>query len=166
MKRTMPRRGQKPLLIAILVFAVIAALVGGIALGQRVQIDRQGADGDEKRTAAEKNDPGVVVDLGEFLVNITSADRLRYLRTEISLRCTGIAADGKGAHGDEEPEMPEGAVAIARDRIIAILAASSFDELQTGEGREALKKQLLETLKKDLPEYEVRDVLFTSFVMQ
>ncbi len=120
-----------------------------------------------------------IVPLGEFLVNVSGSSGLHYVKAEIALKMAGLPEpetekkSGHGGHGGHKKqdaqaavELPEGDLAIARDRIVTVLSSSSFAELQTVMGRERLKQKIVQKLKEALPQYEFGEALFTAFVMQ
>jgi flagellar basal body-associated protein FliL len=131
----------------------------------------------EKAEKADKSDTDepagekAVVSLGEFLVNLDNGGgEARYLRAEVSLRVAGLPPAAKeGGHGGAKGEggpLPPGDVALARDRVVTVLSAGVFGQLRSTAGRQSLKQKLLGKLQEALPDYDISEVLFTSFVMQ
>jgi flagellar basal body-associated protein FliL len=119
-----------------------------------------------KKGEEETSHPQVVA-LGEFLVNVQAPSGLRYLRAEVSLSLLGLEEPKGGGHGGGKPAaLPEADLAVARDCVVSVLSASSLEQLQRPEGRVGVKQRLQAALGKALSEYQVEDVLFTSFVMQ
>ena len=112
-----------------------------------------------------------VVSLGEFLVNLDNGGgEARYLRAEVSVRIAGLPpTPNKSGHGGAKGEggpLPAGDVAVARDRVVSVLSAGVFSQLRSPAGRQSLKQKLLGKLQQALPNYDISEVLFTSFVMQ
>lgn len=108
-----------------------------------------------------------IVSLGEFLVNVQAPSGLRYLRAEVSLSLLGLEEPKGGGHGGLKPAaLSEADLAVARDCVVSVLSAASLEQLQRPEGRAGVKQSLQAALGKALSEYQVEDVLFTSFVMQ
>lgn len=118
----------------------------------------------------------VYVNMGAFLVNVASTEKLRYVQVEITLGVHPSEEDGKkkekgghGGHGGgkpEEPTLTPASDALARDTIVRVLSAQSFDQLQDPATREKLRAQLLHALQGVVKDTEVHAVLFTSFLMQ
>jgi flagellar FliL protein len=114
--------------------------------------------------------------LGEFLVNLHSSDgTLRYLQTEISIVVVADREEsedegGHGGHGgggeQEDNELPPASHRYARDVAIQVLSSQSFETLRDRPDRSRLKAMLQQKLDAALDGYQVRDVLFTAFVMQ
>jgi len=135
--------------------------------------EKQDESQDEKG-GAESEDPGQVVDLGEFLVNIHAADgSLRYLKTEISLVVRGGPQPDKQDKGHKEAsgepsegKLPAPSQRYARDVAISVLSSLTFETLRTEAGKQQLKSTLQHRLDAALEDYRVADILFTAFVMQ
>jgi flagellar FliL protein len=99
-----------------------------------------------------------VVPLEPFLVNLADTQASRFLR--VTLR---LVVDTP----DEAKEIEESPVdqVRARSAILELLATQESSALVTPEGKAALKKTIAERTTAVLKR-EVRDVLFTDFVVQ
>jgi flagellar basal body-associated protein FliL len=163
-------KGKIVLLLGAAMLLLVVA--GGAVLGPRLLGARKAAAKAGKASeaaAAAKPPPPQVVPLGDFLVNLRSMSGLRYLRAEISISLTGLKAAGEGGHGEggaKKSLLPEGDLALSRDRVVAALSAAVFEEIRMPGGREALRQEIQASLQRAMPQYQVGEVLFTSFVMQ
>ncbi len=96
-----------------------------------------------------------------FTVNYGGVGRLRYLKTEISLRVAG-GMEGQGAIRHHMPYI--------RHTIVMTLSKASDEDLSSMEGRELLRQNVLEAIREVLITEEgkehVLDLLFNSFVVQ
>lgn len=126
----------------IIIIAAVVLLGGGA--GAYFMFFKSG--GTEQAAAPE---PGLVVALEPITINL---DDGHFLKVSIALQAT---AD---AH-----EEPDGSKAL--DIMIAQFSNRSVAELSTNEGREAMKKELVEKVREAYGD-EVYDVYFTEFVMQ
>lgn len=95
----------------------------------------------------------------DFTVNYGGTGRLRYLKTDVSLR---VAKDGRDAIDQHE---------LAIRHIIVMMLSRQMDEdVSSSEGREMIKQGILteiqDFLKAETGETYVTDVLFNSFVVQ
>ena len=94
-----------------------------------------------------------------FVVNYGGVGRLRYLKTEISLRIEN------GEEAVIRHHMP-----FIRDRLVMLLSAATEEEVSSTEGREMLRQKALEAVRellaKEEGEQHVVDLLFNSFVIQ
>jgi flagellar FliL protein len=93
-------------------------------------------------------------------VNFQGSPRLRYLQVGIQL----MAYDAK-AFDPVRQHMP-----VVRNNLIMLLSAKTYDELISREGKEALREEALQEIRKILEERAgnsgIEAVYFTSFVMQ
>ncbi len=176
---TGPRRGIALIKGVIPVVVLLALGAGGFFAWSKLSA----SDGESEQTGAEAEDEAPekkpelateTLSLGEFLVNPRTSDgSLRYLQTEISVVVVAEREEGEeesGGHGggeaDEEAELPPASHRYARDVAIEVLASQSFERLRDASDRTKLKATLQQKLDAALEDYQVRDVLFTAFVMQ
>ena len=176
------RAGKSILLVGIIVALVAGGVGAGVFLGPKLLghgkktaaadkgKEKHAEEGkSEKREAKQdggKETDAVVVPLGEFLVNLASSGGVRYLKAEVSLSIAGLPEQKKGEGSKEESPLPAGLMAVVKDRVVAVLSAGDFAQLRSVGGREALKQKVKARVQESLPDYEVTQVLFTSFVMQ
>ena len=147
-------RGASRIKIAILLGIVLVAAAVVIAIKR--PFDAVPAGPPEQRSTT-------LVPLGEFLVNLVDNDNLRFLKAEVTLEIEGTppAKGGEGGDSEEDPRT-----ARMRDVTVMVLSDASFDDLRASGGKERLKKQLKMAVSEELRDTQVRNVLFTSFVMQ
>lgn len=173
------RRGSVKLAVLLLLAMVIGGgstylIVGRQAHGRSSSrsskaTERKSEKADKGGAQAEKVD---FVEMGAFLVNVAAADRLRYLRTDVSIGVTGMKpgeSGGEKKEGEEKAKAPSLSPADdvrARDAIVRVLSGQSFDRLRTTGPDVTLSKCLQDELAKVVKDCQVRSVLFTSFVMQ
>lgn len=95
-----------------------------------------------------------------FIVNFTGKSRARFLQVSIE----GMTRDAtvKEAITKHFPQV--------RNNLVLLLSSKTHDELNTPEGKSALRKQVLKEVQKVLEaetgKEGIEDVYFTSFVMQ
>ena len=95
-----------------------------------------------------------------FVVNFTGKSRAKFLQVNID----GMTRDGQ-IKEDITTHLPQ-----IRSHIILLLSSKTYEDLNTPEGKEDLRKEILAVIKKILRKEtgksEIEDVYFTSFVMQ
>ena len=132
----------------------------------------------EESVAAER---GIILDLGEFILNLSDANSRRFLKVNVAVELTKKPSDtpapaksGGHGHGGSEPD-PMAAVEAEmnqfkpsiRDSIISVLSAKTSDELNTTTGKELAKEQIKESIDAIFEgEREVLRVSFGSFFIQ
>jgi flagellar protein FliL len=105
--------------------------------------------------------PKYIVPLEGFTVNLADQEDNHFLRVTMDL---GIDRLPPGADRDK----PAASIPIARirDSVLSVLTVCKADPLLTPEGKEQLKQKLLQSLRRDVPELDVREVYFTEFLVQ
>jgi flagellar protein FliL len=105
--------------------------------------------------------PKYTVHLEGFTVNLADTEETHFLRVTMDL---GIDRLPEGI--DREKPAAGMPVARIRDAVLSVLTVSKAAPLLTPEGKEQLKKNLLDALRRQVPELDVRDVYFTEFLVQ
>ncbi len=130
---------------------------------------------------------GLIVDMGEFTMNLADASPRRYLKVNVALEVSKTEADraalkaskteSSGGHGHGsapavdplksiEEEMTQYKPAI-RDAVITTLSSKTSNELATVPGKELAKEQIAEAVDAIFNgEREVMRVSFGQFIMQ
>lgn len=120
--------------------------------------------GDDEPAASEvpaAPSPALYASLGEkFVVNLQSGGRQHYLQLAVSAMAREHAAlDALGVHAP-----------LVRARLISLFGAQDFERLRTDEGRQALRAEVLATIRGILEAESgtpgVEEIYFTEFVLQ
>ncbi len=116
---------------------------------------------------------GLMVDTGSKIVNLVDPTGRRYLRAGIvlelapkDLRYYVMTPEEKKAFLDEFNAEINGILPVINDIIITALSTQTFESVYTAEGKEKLRKQIMDTVNQQLPEQRVIFVYFTEFVVQ
>ena len=145
---------------------------------------------DEVEGLGEEIERGLIVDMGEFTMNLADASPRRYLKVNVALEVSKTEADraamkaakaeaAGGGHGHGhgggapvdpmksiEEEMSQYKPAI-RDAVITTLSSKTSNELATVPGKELAKEQIAEAVDAIFNgEREVMRVSFGQFIMQ
>lgn len=116
---------------------------------------------DEGGAGAPAPGPSYIELQPPFIANFGGTGKLKYLKTEIALRMDDSPVAGVGVRH----HMP-----YIRHVLVMLLSRQSAENLATTEGREALRQEALEEVRRVLMEEEgeqhVVDLLFSSFVVQ
>jgi flagellar FliL protein len=114
----------------------------------------------KKKKKEEKDEgEGATVNFEPFLVNLADKEASRYVKTSIRLLVASKESAETIAKG--ETLMPR-----MRDTILTLLSAKTAEEMTSNEGKEKLKKEILEKVNEYLPEDGAEEVFFTDFVVQ
>lgn len=156
-----PPKKKKLLLILVVALAVVALAAGGAAfllLSGKPAAEQQAEDEEAEAQDEEAAKPPVYEKLETFTVNL--ADQESYLQAEISLKVADAAVQQK-----IQQHMPE-----VRDALLRLLSSKTAEELMSAEGKTALAEEVRKEVNRVIgakkPSKGVRDVLFTSFIIQ
>jgi flagellar FliL protein len=109
--------------------------------------------------AVEPEKPIGIYEMEQFLVNISSGSGDRFARLTVKL---ALAPDTAVDEIKEDPLL----TARLRDKVLTLLTAKSFSELNNPEGKEAFRAEIAARIAPLLKEAEVKEVLFGDFVVQ
>lgn len=155
------------------------------SIGNHTEETEVVATGEEE---AEKIQHGVVVDLGDFILNLADENARRYLKTNVALEISqseeDLAAEaakkeaGGGGHGhghggeaaptksELEKRLEQYRPAI-RDAVITNLSSKTAVELSTVAGKELAKEQIMAAVNGIFAgQNEVLRVSFGQFIIQ
>ncbi len=170
------KKKKKLFLIIGLALALVAISVGGTVVALKMLSPAPAAT-DEKAEAKKEEPtlaPAIYFEMTpNFTINFNVNGRQRYLQAAITLLYRDPALE----------ELLKLHMPAIRNGLVMLLSGKNFDELQTNDGKEALKAEALESIngllkkeqqalaeknkddeKKSPP--TVEQVLFTNFVMQ
>ncbi|MBA3998401.1 MAG: flagellar basal body protein FliL [Candidatus Accumulibacter sp.] len=168
-----PPKKSKKLLIIVIAAVVLLAGAGGAAL---FLLSKNGDHGDEdeevatekvkpaKKKKGEKAAPPVYVPFESFTVNLVPEQGEQFLQLVVSVEVEDIAA------GDTiKLYMPK-----LRNRVMLLLSDKKASDLITKDGKEKLAQEIRDQMNEVIDpstkgkkaEAPVKEVLFTSFIIQ
>jgi flagellar FliL protein len=116
---------------------------------------------------------GVMLDTGTKIVNLAEPGGRKFIRCNVVVEFAITDPEYEKLAGEKKTEfMNELKVEmntqlpIINDTIITILSTKDFQAVYTAEGKEALRADILNTIKARLPEFYIINIYFTEFVMQ
>lgn len=128
---------------------------------------------------SEVVEKGIILDLGDFILNLTDVNPRKYLKVNVALEVTkaptdSMGAASRGAHGVEVADSMQGIAAemaqykpAIRDAVITTLSSKSAGEVATVAGKELSKEQIAESVNAIFAgEREVLRVSFGQFIIQ
>ena len=142
------------------------------------QVDESDEDTDGKQD-------GILLDLGDFILNLADIDKRRYLKVGIAIELTKTQAEIEMANAPAPKASGHGAEAAApdnnslianemerykpaiRDAVISVLSNKTSDELSTPTGKEIAKEEILEMVNGIFEgQREVQRISFGQFIIQ
>jgi flagellar FliL protein len=149
----------------IIIIALVGLLLVGASVGLTVWLVGGGSD-EEAAVEAEESEEMVkqaaYLPLETMVVNFADGSRARYLQVDIQF----MAYEPQVLKAVEE-HMP-----VIRNDILVLLGGQSFEQVSTREGKEQLRKQILDAANRILKQQAalkgegLQAVYFTNFVMQ
>lgn len=148
---------KKPRKLKLLIVLVLTLLVlGGTGAGAFYWFKVRASA--PQAAAAPESESGMLP-LDPFVVNLADTDAPRFLRVTLRL----IVSSEKDAKRIEEDPVR---LTKVRSAVLELLTTQQSSKLTTPEGKTELKKQIAERSSHVLESIEVRDVLFSEFVVQ
>ncbi len=157
---------------------LVSSKIGQLNISQE-ELDEEGGEEDEVQR-------GIVVDLGDFILNLCDENQKKYLKVNVAIEVSQKDTDfpkedpaaSKGGHGHGEApaaadpleaiqnEMNQFKPAI-RDAVITNLSSKTSAELSSAAGKELAKEQISNDINSILGgEREVLRVSFGQFIIQ
>jgi flagellar basal body-associated protein FliL len=126
--------------------------------------------------AAVEPGQGLMVNMSSKIVNLADPSGRKYIKVTIALEFTPEAVETKGKKSGEEgsatatpgPQLARifAMMPMLDDLVITTLSTKTYEELYTADGKEALRKELLQKIDQRLPDLHILSVYFTEFVVQ
>ena len=122
---------------------------------------QRGRTAEAARQSETSGAPKYLVHLEGFTVNLADAEETHFLRVTLDLGIDRIP------NGVERERMAVSLpIARIRDSILSVLTLCKANALLTPEGKVDLKRSLVDSLNRKVPELGVKDVYFTEFLVQ
>ena len=157
---TPPKKSKKLLIIILIVVFLFLVLAGGVAFLLIKKNKAKNGENNEAPAEKVKLAPPVYVPLDAFTVNLVPENGEQFLQVVISVE----VAD---AHTGDTLKLYTPKL---RNNVMLLLSSKKASELVTREGKEKLAKDIRDLMNKilgqDGSEPPVREVLFTSFIIQ
>jgi flagellar FliL protein len=99
---------------------------------------------------------GETVPLDEFLINLADTDVAHYIKVTI----------GVGLIQGKTAEEFKTKIPVTRDAIVMVLSAKKLDDINSTAGKEALKKELIDSINKEVGDKTVGAIYFEGFATQ
>jgi flagellar FliL protein len=137
---------------------IIASIVLLVGAGGFFAYNKFKKSSDATAATQQKKNVSIVCPLKSFVVNLQDKRGVgkRYLKVTIEVEVGG--EEGKQLIDSQNPQL--------RDSILLLLSSQTLEEINTMDGKLALKQELLSRMKQVLGDGVVRRIYFTEFVVQ
>ncbi|MFH0995959.1 MAG: flagellar basal body-associated FliL family protein [Pseudomonadota bacterium] len=140
--------------IALIVLAVIGG--GFFMLWQKLSALDKAKEAPKAPEKSDQGGMGPIFALDSFIVNLSDQGGKRYLRVTMGLEL----GEPKAAE-ELTKRLPQ-----IRDSILMTMPSRKVDELQTTEGKNSLRTEIISNLNVLLGKEIVKKIYFTEFVIQ
>ena len=175
------------IVIMFIVFAGVNYVIMENLISQKMSnLPTSGEEFSENDEESDEIERGIIVDLGDFILNLCDEAQKKYLKVNVAIEVTkkdtdfpaeAPAAKGGHGHGEEAPAAADPMAAIQsemnqfkpaiRDAVITNLSSKTSTELATAAGKELAKEQIINDINSILGgEREVLRVSFGQFIIQ
>jgi flagellar FliL protein len=151
---------KKNIIIISGIVLIVLAIIGGgfFMLWQKLSAmdkpkEAEAAKAPEK---VEHGGMGPVFSLDSFIVNLSDQGGKRYLRITL-----GLELDDAKSTEELTKRLPQ-----IRDSILMVLPSRKVEELQTTEGKNSLRTEIISKLNELLGKEIVKKIYITEFVIQ
>lgn len=138
------------------------------------------ADGGADANSGDETQRGVIVDLGDFILNLSDVSPRRYLKVNVALEVSTKPEDSAPTEAPKKEGEGGGAAAVSpleaemaqfkpaiRDAVITTLSSKTYAEVSTTAGKELAKEQIAEAVNGIFAgDREVIRVSFGQFIIQ
>ncbi len=161
------KKGQGKLFI-IVGAVVVILIVAAVAVKMFVLAPKSGTIQPAK-TAAMENTPLTntnltAVSLKPIIVNLSDPNGDKYLKIAITLVERKNLSEKKDGEGEKDGVSLKDA--MIKDTIIGLLSSKESTDINSYEGKNTLKKELIIAINKALKKNFVKDIYFTEFIIQ
>ena len=174
------------MVIMFVVFALVNYVIMENLMSQKIsKINVPQEELDENAGEEDELQRGIIVDLGDFILNLCDETQKKYLKVNVAIEVSqkdtdfpkeDTSAKGGHGHGEAAPavnpmdaiqqEMNQFKPAI-RDAVITNLSSKTSTELASAAGKELAKEQIANDINSILGgEREVLRVSFGQFIIQ
>ncbi len=153
-KSQAPKSKTKLIVIIVVVLNVVG--IAGAAFFLMGGKSEKGAEEDPAAAFQKGNEPGPLIDLQPFVVNIDSPAGTGYLKVGVTLELPN----------QQTVEHFEKVRMLARNEVLMHLSSLATEDTKTKENKVELQNKLRDAINKRLGREFVITVLFTEFVTQ
>jgi flagellar basal body-associated protein FliL len=151
-------KGTRNLLNLVVLLSGLCVLgIIGLALGEYFLWAAK-AKNQETKIIEQKPEPGKILDLGSFTVNLADEDASRYVKAEVQIEYspTNLELDK-----EVQTRVPQ-----FQDLINSLLGDYKAAELSTSEGKEKFRRDLQLKINETLKFGAVTNIFLTQFAIQ
>lgn len=160
-KKAPAKSGKKRLIIIGGISVLIIAIAASVSVFLYMRSNSGESDAAEAGTEQKKEAGGVkksiaIYPLEPFIVNIHDGSNLRYLKIKLEFEIASPSVK-------EEIDPFQAPI---RDAVLVLLSGKNLEEINTTDGKNKLRDEVMATVAKVVPPGKINRVYFTDFVVQ
>ena len=158
-KEATPAKGGSGKKMIVLGLAGVLLLGGGGGAAWFFMGGEEEKDGKHAKEAhvdEHAEEPGPIMELDPFLLNLADRDELRFLKVSIKLELD---------RPEEETDYPNKIPAI-RDALLVLLSSKESQLLRTVNGKRRIREEIMTRVNGVMRKGKVANVFFTDFIIQ
>jgi flagellar FliL protein len=142
------------MIAVVLLLTVVAATTG--AFVAKKSSGSQASDEKVHKKSKKSHGPAATIPIEGLIINLNDPGEIRYLKLSLALETSS----------EEDKTVVEHELHKVKDAVITTASRHNMNQLFTNEGKEALRKELIEAINKQLDEELVSEIYFTEFAIQ
>ncbi|MBW2145407.1 MAG: flagellar basal body-associated FliL family protein [Deltaproteobacteria bacterium] len=151
-----PEKKKRSLLTLIIIALVVLTLLGGGGFFAWKNFMTASRTSEADARVAVKDEPGIIIPLDTFIINLADAEDQRYLKVVIKLETWDPAVN----------EEIQKRMAQLRDAIITLLTTQTYQDVATFKGKTFLRAEIKKRINQYIRKGSIQKVYFTDFVIQ
>ena len=153
-----PKAGKRGLIKYVILGVIAFMFIGGVFYGYKVfsRKDAGHEAGGRKKNEEAKNEPGHMIPLDPFVINLADTNEVKYLKITINLE-----ADSEAVKEEATNRMPQ-----IRDTILMLMTSKTSEDVKDVGGKLKLQDEIVSRINHYFSKGKVTAVYFTEFVMQ
>ncbi len=158
-KEATPAKGGSGKKMIVLGLAGVLLLCGGGGAAwffMSGEEEKDGKHAKEVHVDEHEEEPGPIMELDPFLLNLADRDELRFLKVSIKLELD---------RPEEETDYPNKVPAI-RDALLVLLSSKESQLLRTVNGKRRIREEIMTRVNGVMRKGKVSNVFFTDFIIQ
>ena len=143
-------------MILVAATSILGSIGAAVGTGLLLRNRTAPAPAHVEEKKVEKKAPATIHPVGEMVINLADSPDMRYLKISIALGIVEKVEDAEIKAYDP----------IVKDAIIKTVSRKTFSELRRPNGIDKIKKELMESIKGDIPKMEIAEIYVEGFAMQ
>lgn len=148
--------GKKMILLILLGMLLLGGGGGAAWFFMGVKDEKAMSHDDQAKASGAHEEPGPIMELEPFLLNLADRDELRFLKVSIKLEL-----DRPEEKTDFQNKVP-----AIRDALLILLSSKESQLLRTVNGKRRVREEIMTRVNGVMSKGKIANVFFTDFIIQ